>query len=167
MLNKRQFVEEVIRVALGYLDKEIPHTIAAEQLLLGTALQESRLTYLRQLRKGPAMGLFQMEPATHKDIWEHYLPAKPGIRLKLQKGFDCHAETMITDLVYAACMCRVHYYRVPEKLPPAGNFQAQAEYYKKYYNTPLGHATVKQYLSNWHKARASRLWSEVPPHARG
>jgi len=37
----------------------------AEDLVMGTAAQESRLTYLRQLGGGPALGLWQMEPATH------------------------------------------------------------------------------------------------------
>ena len=47
---------------------------AAENLLLGTAAQESLLgTYLKQNGNGPALGIYQMEPNTHKDIWIHYL----------------------------------------------------------------------------------------------
>lgn len=161
MLNKRQFLEEVIRVALGYLDPDIPNTVAAEQLLIGTALQESGLVHLRQLRQGPALGLFQMEPATHEDIYESFLAYQPRLRVKLQRSFDCQPETMITDLLYATCMARVHYWRVSDPLPPEGNFAAQAQYWKDHYNTHLGHGTVKQYLRAWHKARSARLWPRV------
>lgn len=43
---------------------------AAENLLLGTTAQESHMgTYIKQVGKGPALGIYQMEPATHKDIW--------------------------------------------------------------------------------------------------
>src|SRR5260221_162978 len=46
---------------------------APVELLLGTALQESGLTYRVQLGGGPARGLFQMEPNTHDDIWDNFL----------------------------------------------------------------------------------------------
>lgn len=45
---------------------------SAVNLLLGTAAQESAFgTYLRQIGGGPARGVFQMAPATAKDIWEN------------------------------------------------------------------------------------------------
>ena len=49
----------------------------AENLVLGTAVTESRLKYLKQLGKGPALGIFQMEPFTHNDIWRTHLWGKP------------------------------------------------------------------------------------------
>lgn len=54
---------------------------AAEALLLGTAAHESHGgRYLSQIR-GPARGIYQMEPATHDDLWRHYLPPRrpPGV----------------------------------------------------------------------------------------
>ena len=50
----------------------------AETLLLGTAKAESGLIYLKQL-KGPALGLYQNEPKTHKDTWDNYLKYKPEL----------------------------------------------------------------------------------------
>lgn len=41
----------------------------------------------------------------------------------------------MTNLIYATAMCRVHYRRVPEPLPPAGDLEAQAAYWKAHYNT--------------------------------
>ena len=74
MLDADQFTRLIIRPALKIIGLDFR---AAEELLLGTALQESRLTYLHQLGGGPALGLFQMEPGTHDDIWTNYLWNRP------------------------------------------------------------------------------------------
>jgi hypothetical protein len=58
---------------------------------------------------------------------------------------------MIHNLHFAAAMCRIHYYRVPEALPEAGDISRQAEYWKAHYNTPLGAGTEQEYLTNWYK----------------
>ena len=65
MLDPRQFAERVIRPALVKLRLQSP---AAEALLLGTAVVESGLSALVQAGGGPALGLYQIEPATHADI---------------------------------------------------------------------------------------------------
>jgi hypothetical protein len=46
-------------------------------------------------------------------------------------------------------MCRVHYLRCPGTIP--AGLRAQAEYWKKYYNTPLGAGTVDGYVQAWEK----------------
>lgn len=46
------------------------HSMAAEQLLLGTAIQESHLKYRRQIG-GPALGYFQVGTNTQDDIWSY------------------------------------------------------------------------------------------------
>src|SRR5882757_814136 len=52
---------------------------AAEQLLLGTAIHESEGFRFRKQRNGPALGVFQMEPFTHNDIWNTYLSYHPTL----------------------------------------------------------------------------------------
>ena len=50
---------------------------SAVQLLLGTAAQESHMGhYLVQVR-GPAIGMYQMEPNTYLDIWRRYIGNSP------------------------------------------------------------------------------------------
>ena len=68
MLDIPQFRANIIRPVLLVIGGE---SRAAENLILGTALQESNLRYLRQLGDGPARGVYQMEPATHDDIWDN------------------------------------------------------------------------------------------------
>ncbi|MGH6742988.1 MAG: hypothetical protein ACREDY_28850, partial [Bradyrhizobium sp.] len=69
-LDPSQVREYVIRPALQRLNA---WTQAAENLVLGVAMHESRLRYIDQLdwagKPGPAFGLWQMEAPTHNDLW--------------------------------------------------------------------------------------------------
>ncbi|MBF0382021.1 MAG: hypothetical protein HQL69_13440 [Magnetococcales bacterium] len=127
---------------------------AAEALLIGTAAQESGLgRYIHQLGGGPALGLFQMEPATYRDIWQNYIRFQPKIskHLGVRWPMEPKAEAMITDLLFAAVMCRLHYRRVAAPLPDAEDIDGLAAYWKKYYNTVVGRGTEEEFIKNWHK----------------
>jgi hypothetical protein len=125
------------------------YSLAAEELLLGTACQESSCgRYLHQLGAGPACGIFEMEPATHDDHWA-WLAGRPELAAKVSRlTFACNAHEMAWNLQYGAAMCRIHYYRVKDPLPSAGDLSGQAAYWKQHYNTPGGAGTVQQYVKN-------------------
>lgn len=138
---------------------------SAAELVLGTAVYESGgLKYIKQLGKGPALGVCQMEPATHNDIWDNYLCYKYDLaaNILLQSGMDMrkysensfikpYSDVLIYNLRYAVAMCRVHYRRRKEALPEAGDYANQAVYYKKYYNTDLGKGKISGYLRAYQK----------------
>lgn len=153
MIDIDQFRDLVIEPTLEHLGL---YSVAATELVLGTALQESRLTYIKQLGNGPAVGLFQMEPATHKDIWENFLRYRSDLTDKVRELAGQVAtpapEEMIWNMRYACAMCRVHYRRVREPLPTAGDRPSQAAYWKQHYNTPLGRGTQTEYIENWERA---------------
>ena len=65
------FHDYVIKPTLDQLNLDQP---GASFLLLGTALVESNLERVRQVGGGPALGVFQMEPATHASLWGDWLP---------------------------------------------------------------------------------------------
>ena len=69
-LDPRQVRDLVVRPVLDRLGLTKP--LAAERLLMGTAAQESQFRYLRQIGGGPALGLWQMEPATFADLWRRF-----------------------------------------------------------------------------------------------
>ena len=145
-----QLRDLVIRPALTALDLWSP---AAEELLMGTILQESQGGHwLRQTGGGPALGICQMEPVTHDDIWRNFLAYHPDLAIKV-KGLMVRTvsdiEEMVGNLYYAVAMARVLYYRVAEPLPKAGDISAQAAYYKAHYNTAGGAASEAQYLVHW------------------
>ena len=125
----------------------------AENLVMGTAAQESRLQYLHQLGNGPAKGLFQMEPATHNDIWDNYLKYHDDwadtLRTMTVTGYmgTPDPNEMVWNLMYAAAMCRVFYRRKPGRLPY--DVEGMAAYWKKFYNTHLGAGTEAQFIRNY------------------
>lgn len=149
MLHVEQLREEIIRPALQLLDR---WSEAAENLLLGTCAQESRLgTYVKQI-KGPALGIYQMEPATHHDLWQHYLKYREELAEPIRQGLGGLKPTedmLIYNLRYATQMARVHYQRVPEKLPNARDVPGLALYWKEYYNTGLGKGTPAEFEHNY------------------
>src|SRR5688572_28738068 len=117
----------------------------AEKLILGTACQESQCgRWLRQIGEGPALGIFQMEPATHNDLWNNFLDHRPEIARKVKlfvAGLAPSAEQLVGNLYYATAMCRIHYLRVPEPIP--NTLEEQAAYWKKFYNSELGKGKVE------------------------
>lgn len=140
----------VIRPVLQYIEHWSP---AAENLVLGTALVESRAHYLAQLG-GPALGLWQMEPATERDIWQNYLAFKPELRVKVE-GLLTPLVNLSGNLFYGAAMCRIHYLRVRDPLPAASDAAGMARYWKQFYNTPLGKGTVEKALPHFRAACGS------------
>ena len=149
-LDPQQLRELVIRPTLQRLGI---WSNAAEELVLGTAIQESGLHYLRQMGGGPALGLWQMERATHDDIWTNFLHYRTKLGLNVLGPYPKPDHNrLVWDLAYACALCRVHYLRCSEALPQTGDVEAQAAYWKAWYNTPLGKGTVEQYIDNWHRA---------------
>ena len=156
MTTKQQatvFSSTVIRPALQKIDLWSP---AAEELLLGTALVESELLHRKQIGGGPARGLFQMEIATHDDIWKNYLAFKPQLAkaitsLQSSASVDKHLALENNDK-YACAMARVHYHRASTPLPQAGDTQDMASYWKQHYNTLLGARTISNYVQRWNQA---------------
>lgn len=145
-MDLRQFRDYVVVPSLARIKG---YSREAEQLVIGTALAESGLIFLQQVGRGPARGFFQMEPATHDDIWERYLsrrmPLLTDLKSLLIRDMDLH-DQLRGNLFYAAAMCRIHYMRFNEPLPKANDWPAIAAYWKRYYNTAAGAGTVEGFL---------------------
>jgi hypothetical protein len=122
---------------------------AAISLVLGTAMHESHLQYLKQMG-GPALGLWQMEPDTHHDCWNNFLNFRRDLaaRVRAIAGGVPRAEEMIGNLNYACAMARVKYRRVPGGMPHNDPHEL-AVYWKEHYNTSLGKGTIAQALPHF------------------
>ncbi len=140
---------------------------AAEDLVLGTAACESDFRDLDQWTGpgdgalGPAIGLWQIEPATHDDLFENFLnfPRWRGFRrrlLALRAARPSPHEQLATTLCYAAAVARLIYYRVPEPLPEAGDVEGYAAYWKTHYNTQLGAGSVAKFVDAWARHQLDR-----------
>lgn len=145
MFNQKQLRELIVRVTLKGLGMWNEY---AEELMIGTVAAESKGgTYLVQ-QNGPALGIFQMEPKTHDDIWQKWLPNHPAIAANLMStcmiSMKPASGMMVNNLLYACAMARIEYFRnsvepIPSKL------EEQAAYWLKYYNCG-GEGTIEKYL---------------------
>lgn len=137
---------------------------AAELLVLATGAHESNgYSVIAQIGGGPALGYWQMEPATHDDIWENWLGFQNDIvmsvsRLAAYQSPSSHASNdnpgpnqLAWNALYAAAMCRIHYYRAPFKLSsdiePTPAWLASI--WKQHYNTPQGRGTEAEFLAHY------------------
>ena len=149
MIDPSQLREYVIRPTLMAIGHGAP---AAEELLLGTAIQESGLKYLHQIGGGPAVGLWQMEPTTHDDCYATYLDYRGPLRASIVSlSVTQKAEEMAWNLRYACAMARIKYLRSPLPLPAAGDVEGMAAMWKQCYNSAGGAGSEEQYVKNWRR----------------
>jgi hypothetical protein len=150
MIDQKQLRNLITRILedadlLNYSDgREI-------ELLMMTAATESNLgEYIRQKGGGPALGIFQMEPLTHDDHWDHYIKYHAYLPAIFKAFYvDPHHILLEYDLRYAIIMARIHYLRDREPIPPAKDVEGLARYYKRVWNTYLGKATVEDALDDY------------------
>lgn len=132
---------------------------AAEDLLVGTAIQESALKYTRQLGGGPALGYWQMEPATHDDIWRNYLAFRLPLVTKIEQLLPASGPVLSSQAIrldalehnpaYGAAMARLKYLRSPLALPLVGDLAGYAKAWKTIYNTGGGAGTEQEFILHW------------------
>jgi len=126
----------------------------AEDLMIGTFAQESCCgKYIKQVG-GPALGFWQMEPATHDDIWRNYMQRNSRIAHLLLNDICKLSRFPTSDLLldnirYACAMARVHYMRFSKQIP--NTLEEQAAYWKQYYNTKNGKGDVDEYIANFNR----------------
>lgn len=148
MIDPNDLRRLVIRPVLEQMEL---YSKSAENLLLGTSLAESVVngdTHLKQIN-GPALGIYQIEPATHDDVWRHFLAFRHPLELKVRGFLVGHEDKevqLIWNLAYQTAIARVIYLRVREKLPDADDIRGIALYWKTYWNTSAGAGTVEGFL---------------------
>ena len=152
MLNCEQFRNVILKPCLSALQLDTP---VAEELLIATMAHESKGgTYLKQ-EGGPALGIYQMEPKTHDDIWNAYLPSFHDVTYKTMAvcklSMKPTADMMVYNLYYATCMARIFYLRIPQGLPATSDIDAIWDYYKKWWNTEKGSAEKDDFVRNYLK----------------
>jgi hypothetical protein len=144
-IHPGQLREYLVRPVLNRLGL---YSEAAEELLMLTAAAESLCgEYLHQVG-GPALGIFQMEPRTHDDIWDNYLRFKPDLAVQM-KHYGRLSQQLAGNLYYACAMARIHYRRVPERLPSAMDIDGLARYWKDHYNTHLGAGDPQEAINKY------------------
>lgn len=143
--------EYVIRPTLKHLGD---WSDAAENLLLGTAAQESGLGFHLRSRRRYSLGIYQITPQTHKKVWDKYLMLQPDLAssvrgLASQHEFLAHPDLeLATNLSYATAVAWLVYKRREKTLPKSDDIEALANYWHLYFHArPTGqkHEFIQHY----------------------
>jgi hypothetical protein len=126
-----------------------------ETLLLGTAIHESLgFTARKQFGAGVGLSLFQIEPDTAKYYMSMLQKTNIGVYTAIsQLGTgDLKADLENNDQ-FAASLAAVIYTdrlrRADVAMPAAGDVNAAAAVWKKFYNTTAGKGTVAKFTASW------------------
>ena len=151
----RAFIQDVLNLFGQKANSSSFDSDSAVELLMLTAAQETHLgKYIKQVR-GPALGIYQMEPNTHDDIWMNYICYRQNILDAMNdlygvSGIEWRLR-MRGDLIYQTIMSRIFYMRIPAALPAKDEPMSLAHYWKKYYNTKYGKGTSEEAYKNYVK----------------
>jgi hypothetical protein len=125
----------------------------AEELLLATCANESDFGQHRVQSGNPAdgaLGIFQMEPSDHDDIYANYLQYHSTLESQIkQLSSTCTASDLVNNDTYAIALARVHYARCPGNLPDPASLDGLWAYYRNFYNTPEGAAIQSQFMEKY------------------
>ena len=144
-MSLKSDIKEIAEQVLYDLDS---YSYDALALVMRTGMAESGFRVLRQMNNGPAIGFFQVELATAEDTIENYLSYRPKY-LNVLKGYGLTNNTefcLLSNIALQVAFCRLKYKRDKHAIPDADDIVAQAEYWKRVYNTHLGAGTVEHFL---------------------
>jgi hypothetical protein len=138
MFDIVQFKENIVNPVLH--DLQMYSKEFAELIVFTCAVESAGGTYVKQI-KGPALGIYQIEPSSFTDLWVNFIVRNTHIVNLLTLHFAVHRMPapieVVTDLRLATAMCALFYKRYKVK-PESSSPDDLWEPYKKYYNTVKG-----------------------------
>ena len=141
-------IKEIVEETLYTLDM---YSDDALSLIMRTGWAESGYRALKGSTSGnPALGFWQVEPFTAKDTLDNYVKFRPRIKealLFLGLNEDKLEFSLLSNIALQAAFCRLKYLRDKQSIPSWDNIEAQAQYWKRVYNSKLGKGTIKHFLS--------------------
>ena len=142
-------IKEIAEYALYKLDCYSDDALA---LIVRTGMAESGYRALRGYgESNPAIGFWQIEPATLFDMMRNYILYRPQYRKVLEelgmefKGDDIEMSVM-SNMAVQSGLCRLHYRRDKDPIPSWDDVESQGKYWKRVYNTYKGRGTVKHFV---------------------
>lgn len=126
-------------------------SLAAENLLLGTAAQESGLG---GWSKGSRIGIYRITPTMHRAIWDKYLILNPPLASEVRGMAGQHSflksphNELATNLKYATAIAWMVYRRSNQKLPDAHNLPDLGKFWLRHFH-PKAKATVSDFVRSY------------------
>ena len=141
-------IKEIAEHALYRLDSYSDDALA---LVVRTGMAESGYRALKGYGEGnPAIGFWQVEPATLNDMVTNYIKYRPHYEKNLiSLGMNFNDDmiiSVISNMAVQAGLCRLHYRRDKDPIPSWDDLEAQAKYWKRVYNTVEGRGTVEHFI---------------------
>lgn len=156
-MNAQQLHDHIIKPAHLYMGGHYESKDANFLSLCTAAIESHCGEYIKQLN-GPALGVWQMEPATHSDIWlncdkiqeptngQGCVLAHRTRALMVSPDNDGDSDLIVSPM-YACVMARLKYSMDSAPLPSRHDIRAVYDYYKRIYNTPLGASTYEKFIA--------------------
>lgn len=148
-----QFRDMIIIPTLQEMDTYKPgmYSEAAVILLLGTALVESNLSYIKQ-KGGPALGIYQIEPKTADDVMVRYIMGKPSFHAMFEQMIGGqwainYQKLIVSDLKFATMVARLRYWMEVDMIPT--DLPSIAAYWNKHYNANRRKGTDKDFIKKY------------------
>ena len=162
MIECSQLRDYIIKPSLQLINM---YSEGSEELLVAICAQESSGgRYLKQIG-GPALGIFQMQPSTHDNIWTKYLLNSDKEKTINTLGYTvlkgCRyiisppAEVMIHNLYYATMMARCFWLGFEGLIPDKNDLDGIWDIYKEYWNTEDGAAIQSKFFSSYYEFTSS------------
>ena len=145
MINE---IKEIAEYALYRIDSYSDDALA---LVVRTGMAESGYRALKGYGDGnPAIGFWQIEPATMNDMIENYINYRSKYKKTLiSLGMNFEKDTIMSvmsNMAVQAALCRLHYRRDKDPIPSWDDLEGQASYWKRVYNTVEGRGTVEHFM---------------------
>lgn len=142
----RQQLRDIIQNTMKYLG--VPNVKKTTDLLMLTAQIESDLGHYYRQVKGPAVGVFQIEPTTEKSIWNDYLKYRKPLAKKIESlrtKTKIGSNELEWNIAYSSALAHV-LYRWRGVNPDTMTTAEMLEAYKKAFNTTKGKSTLHKSL---------------------
>ena len=149
-MNPQQLHDLIIKPTLEYMGGNYYSKESAFLLLCTAAIESDCGYYIKQIN-GPALGIWQMEPDTHDDIWQNCDALIGTFEMRIYDICGrCTENSLVQSPMYACAMARLKYSMDPNPLPKLtgdNNVDSRAfyDYYKRVYNTELGASTFDKW----------------------
>jgi hypothetical protein len=154
-MDAQQLHDYIIKPTLQYMGGRYYSKESAFLLLCTAAIESNCGQYIKQIN-GPALGIFQMEPMTHNDIWKNCDALKSEFGEIIRNLAPIYSVIADNDLIdtpkYACAMARLKYSMDPNPLPKltgdsSVDLKSFYDYYKRVYNTELGASTYDKWCT--------------------
>lgn len=153
ILSYEQFYSTVWKVLtdspIKFVDKE-----GFAALIIETAATESFFGTKVKQTKGPALGIFQVEPRTSKCLQENFLAFNKKIDAFTNKYVDKKSSeeaNLKHNVPYQVALCLAQYVRYGIHKRNLSDKLVRAQIYKKHWNTSKGSGSVVKFFTDSEK----------------